>query len=80
MPGEMKLPEGGEFLTSQFLKWFRGGDPPYLLNSLSADAVVNIAKIRLQYLADLTRIEIQAKELEGKMFQDVAQAISKAKK
>ena len=71
-PEEMKLPEVGKswLSTEPFRREWVMDPPPWI--RLPDDLVVDIYRIKMNYLVQLTKIEMQIKELEGKMFGEIA--------
>lgn len=77
---EMKLPDlkQVEFLSKPFLCWeWRMDPPPFVWWKLKDDILIKVLKTKMQYLAKLTKLEAQAKEIEGKMFEEIAQNLGK---
>jgi len=77
---EVKLPnlEKVEFLSSAFLRWeWRMDPPPFVWWRLKDDILISVLKTKIKYLAELTRLEAQAKEIEGKMFEEIAQNLGR---
>jgi hypothetical protein len=81
-PDEMKLPEleKSVFASTLFLRkeWVMD-PPPWIVSRLRDDLLVNIYAIKMKYLAELAKIEIKTKEIESRMFSDIAKAMSRAK-
>jgi len=77
---EMKLPDSVqvEFLSRDFLRWeWRMDPPPFVWLKFKDDILKNVLKTKMQYLAKLARLEAQAKEIEGKMLEGIAQNLGK---
>jgi len=77
-PKEMKLPDLGqvEFLSRAFLgkEWYE--DPPsFVWWRLPDDILISVLQTKMTYLAQLTKLEIQAKEIEGNMFTEIAEKL-----
>lgn len=81
-PEEMKLPELEKSVLASTLflrkEWVMD-PPPWIVSRLRDDLLVNIYAIKMKYLAELAKIEIQTKEIESRMFSDIAKAMSRAK-
>ncbi len=50
--------------------------PPIILERLSDRIVMQIYSIKMRRLAELTKIEIQSKEIEAKMYTEIAEVFS----
>ena len=78
---EMRLPhlEKSAFVTGPAAdlrfhpEWYID---PALWKRLSDDRLVDICRIKMKYLAQVTKIEMQIKELEGKMFNEIAESLA----
>jgi hypothetical protein len=78
---EMRLPhlEKSAFVTGPVAElrfhpeWYI--DPAFW-KRLPDDRLVNIYRIKMKYLAQLTKIEMQIKDLEGDMFNEMAEALA----
>lgn len=79
-PEDMKLPnlENVEFLSSAFFRreWVMD-PPPFIWWRLKENILVSALKIKMKYRAELAKLEAQAKEIEGKMFEEIAQTLGK---
>jgi len=78
----MKLPDLGqvEFLSKAFLgkEWYE--DPPsFVWWRLPDDILISVLRTKMTYLAELTNLETQAKEIEGKMFTEIAEKLGRQK-
>ncbi len=81
-PEEMKLPElEKSVLTSTlFLRreWVMD-PPPWIVSRLRDDLLVTVYGIKMKHLAELAKIEVQIKEVESRMFSEIAKAMSQGK-
>ena len=72
---EIKLPDSKqvEFLSSAFYRKEWVMDPPsFIWWRLKEDILVNVLQTKMKYLAKLSKLEAQAKEIEGQMFEEIA--------
>lgn len=79
-PEEMGLPnlDKVEFLSSaSFRKEWVIDPPPFIWWRLKEDILINVLQVKMKYLAELTKLEARAKELEGEMFKEIGQTLGK---
>ena len=73
---EMKLPDSKqvEFLSSAFYRkeWVMD-PPPFVWWKIREDILLSVLQTKMKYLAKLSKLEAQAKEIEGQMFEEIAQ-------
>jgi hypothetical protein len=77
---EIKLPDSKqvEFLSSAFYRKEWVMDPPsFIWWRLKEDILVNVLQTKMKYLAKLSKLEAQAKEIEGQMFEEIAQSMGR---
>ena len=77
---EMRLPNSKqvEFLSKSYYpkEWVM--DPPsFVWWKIRDDVLVNILQTKMKYLAKLSKLEAQAKEIEGQMYEEIAQQMGK---
>ena len=79
-PKEMQLPqlEAQEVLSSIAIKKEWVIDPAFLTR-IKPDIAIAIAARRFNYLAEVTKLEAEAKSIEAKMYSDIAQILGKAR-
>lgn len=81
-PEKMKLPEMEKsvFASNVFLRreWVED-PPPWIVSRLRDDLVVDIYRIKMNHLAELAKIEVQIKEIESKMFSEIAKSMTQGK-
>jgi hypothetical protein len=79
---DMKLQESEKsvFASSLSLRkeWYMD-PPPWIISRLDERILVDIYKIKMTHLAELVKIEIKIKELESRMFSEIAKTISQVK-
>ena len=77
---EMKLPDAKqvEFLSSTFLRkeWVMD-PPPFVWWKIKDDILVNVLQTKIKYLAKFSKLEAQAKELEGQMYEEIAKQMGR---
>jgi hypothetical protein len=79
---EMKLPEMEKsvFGSNVFLRKEWVMDPPsWIVSRLRDDLIVNIYRIKMNHLAELAKLEAHIKEIESKMFSEIAASIAQGK-
>jgi hypothetical protein len=73
---EIKLPDSKqvEFLSSAFYRkeWVMD-PPPFVWWKIREDILLSVLQTKMKYLAKLSKLEAQAKEIEGQMFEEIAQ-------
>lgn len=73
---EIKLPDSKqvEFLSSAFYRkeWVMD-PPPFVWWKIREDVLLSVLQTKMKYLAKLSKLEAQAKEIEGQMFEEIAQ-------
>jgi len=73
---EIKLPDSKqvEFLSSAFYRkeWVMD-PPPFVWWKIKEDILLSVLQTKMKYLAKLSKLEAQAKEIEGQMFEEIAQ-------
>jgi len=73
---EMKLPDSkqAEFLSSAFYRkeWVMD-PPPFVWWKIREDILISVLQTKMKYLAKLSKLEAQAKEIEGEMYAEIAQ-------
>lgn len=73
---EIKLPNSKqvEFLSSAFYRkeWVMD-PPPFVWWKIREDILLSVLQTKMKYLAKLSKLEAQAKEIEGQMFEEIAQ-------
>jgi len=76
---ELKLPEMEKsvFASNLYLRkeWVMD-PPPWIVSRLPDDIIVNIYRIKMNHLAELAKTEIRIKEIESKMFSDIAKSMA----
>ena len=76
---EMKLPEleSSVFTSKVSLhrEWVMD-PPPWIVQKLRPIVLENIYKIKMKHLAELSKIEVQIKEVEAKMFSEIAKTMT----
>jgi len=77
---EVRLPDAKqvEFLSSTFLhkEWVMD-PPPFVWWKMRDDVLVNVLQTKMKYLAKFSKLEAQAKEIEGQMYEEIAQQMGK---
>ena len=77
---EVRLPDAKqvEFLSSTFLRkeWVMD-PPPFVWWKMRDDVLVNVLQTKMKYLAKFSKLEAQAKEIEGQMYEEIAQQMGK---
>jgi len=77
---EMKLPDlkQVEFLSKAYLpkEWVMD-PPPFVWWKIRDDVLVNVLQTKMKYLARLSKLEAQAKEIEGQMYEEIAQQMGR---
>ncbi len=77
---EMKLPEleSSVFASNVFLhrEWVMD-PPPWIVQKLRPVLLENIYRIKMKHLAELSKIEVQIKEVEARMFSEIAKSMSR---
>ncbi len=77
---EMKLPDLSqvEFLSKSYLprEWVMD-PPPFVWWKIRDEVLVNVLQTKVKYLAKLSKLEAQAKEIEGQMYEEIAQQMGK---
>ncbi len=53
--------------------------PPWIVSRLRDDLLVTVYGIKMKHLAELAKIEVQIKEVESRMFSEIAKAMSQGK-
>lgn len=77
---EMKLPDlrQVEFLSkSYFQREWVMDPPPFVWWKVRDDVLVHVLQTKMKYLAKLSKLEAQAKEIEGQMYEEIAQQMGK---
>jgi len=75
---KMKLPDLGqvEFLSRDLVRWRWDMDPPpFVWERLPDDILISVLQTKMTHLAQLTNLEMQAKEIEGKMLTEIAEKL-----
>lgn len=77
---EMKLPDAKqvEFLSKSYLpkEWVMD-PPPFVWWKIRDDILVNVLQTKIKYLAKLSKLEAQAKEIEGQMYEEIAKQMGR---
>ena len=77
-PQEMKLPELEQSaITSNVLlrrEWVMD-PPPWIMQRLPEDLVVNIYRIKMEGIAEIAELESQMKVVEAKVYRGIAEVI-----
>jgi len=77
---EIRLPDAKqvEFLSSAFLRkeWVMD-PPPFVWWKIRDDVLVNVLQTKMKYLAKFSKLEAQAKEIEGQMYEEIAQQMGR---
>jgi len=73
-PNHIKLPEF-DFGQKFFYKEWVMDPPPWIIEKLRPDTVTRIYAVKMQFLAKIARIELQLKETEAAMYEEIAQIV-----
>ena len=77
---EIKLPDSKqvEFLSSAFYRkeWVMD-PPPFVWWKIREDIILSVLQTKMKYLAKLSKLEAQAKVIEGQMFEEIAQNLGR---
>lgn len=77
---EIRLPDLNqvEFLSRSYLQreWVMD-PPPFVWWKIRDDVLINVLQTKMKYLAKLSKLEAQAKEIEGQMYEEIAQQMGK---
>lgn len=81
-PEEMKLPEmERSVFASNILihkEWVM--DPPsWIVSRLHDDLIIDIYRIKMDHLAEVTKLEAQIREIESRMFSKIAKSMAQGK-
>ena len=77
---EIRLPDSKqvEFLSkSYYPKEWVMDPPPFVWWKIRDDILINVLQTKMKYLARLSKLEAQAKEIEGQMYEEIAQQMGK---
>jgi len=77
---EMRLPDlkQVEFLSKSYYprEWVMD-PPPFTWWKIKDDVLVNVLQTKMKYLSKLSKLEAQAKEIEGQMYEEIAQQMGR---
>ena len=72
---EIRLPDSKqvEFLSSAFYRkeWVMD-PPPFVWWKIREDILISVLQTKMKYLGKLSKLEAQAKEIEGQMYEEIA--------
>ena len=79
---EMKLPEMEKsvFASSVLMhkEWVMD-PPPWIISRLHDDLIIDIYRIKMDHLAEVTKLEAQIREIESRMFSEIAKSMAQGK-
>ena len=52
-------------------------DSPFIWERLKDDIFINVLKIKMNYLAEYSKLGARVNELQGKMYQEMAQTLGR---
>jgi len=77
---DIKLPDLGqvEFLSKSYIQkeWVMD-PPPFVWWKIRDEVLINVLQTKMKYLSKLSKLEAQAKEIEGQMYEEIAQQMGK---